>query len=222
MSTDYQHQNITGESIDLPVGKVVCIGGNYADHIKEMSSVVNDEAVFFIKPSTAIVPLTPSFDIPHNLGPCHNELEIAVLLKDKLKNADETQATDAIWGYGVALDLTLRQVQADLKKIGRPWERAKGFDGACPLSPFIAKDEFDDIQNVDFSLTVNQQVRQASNTKYMIRSIAKTLSQMSSCFTLLAGDVIITGTPAGVGPLDAGDKLELRLKPYSFYTQVSS
>lgn len=218
---DYQHQNITGESIDLPVGKVVCIGGNYADHIKEMSSVVNDEAVF-IKPSTAIVPLTPSFDIPHNLGPCHNELEIAVLLKDKLKNADETQATDAIWRYGVALDLTLRQVQADLKKIGRPWERAKGFDGACPLSPFIAKDEFDDIQNVDFSLTVNQQVRQASNTKYMIRSIAKTLSQMSSCFTLLAGDVIITGTPAGVGPLDAGDKLELRLKPYSFYTQVSS
>lgn len=220
--TRYQHQNIAGESIDLPVGKVVCIGGNYADHIKEMSSVVNEDAVFFIKPNTAIVPLSPGFAIPSGLGPCHNELEIAVLLKDKLTHADEAQAENAIWGYGLALDLTLRQVQADLKKIGRPWERAKGFDGACPLSPFIAKTEFDDIQNVDFSLTVNQQVRQASNTKYMIRSITKTLVEMSACFTLLPGDVIITGTPAGVGPLESGDKLALRLNPYTFYTQVSS
>lgn len=222
MNVDYQHLNTAGESIDLPAGKVVCIGGNYADHIKEMSSVVNEDAVFFIKPSTAIAPLMPSFDIPHNLGPCHNELEIAVLLKDKLKNADETQASDAIWGYGLALDLTLRQVQAELKKIGRPWERAKGFDGACPLSPFIAKDEFADIQNIDFSLKVNQQVRQASNTKMMLRSIAKTLSEMSSCFTLLPGDVIITGTPAGVGPLEQGDKLELRLESHLFHTQVRS
>ncbi|MDX5407787.1 MAG: fumarylacetoacetate hydrolase family protein [Chromatiaceae bacterium] len=209
--TLYQHLATDGSAIALPVGKVVCIGQNYQDHIAEMQSKTAPQALFFIKPSTSLCALTPGFSIPVQQGEVHNETELAVLIGKPLKQADYAQVHDAIWGYSLALDLTLRDVQAELKKLGRPWEIAKGFDGACPVGPFISKEQVQHPQQLEFRLSVNGQLRQDGNTANMIRGIHQLISEMSQHFTLLPGDVVLTGTPAGVGPLHSGDTLELQL-----------
>ncbi|WP_143872148.1 fumarylacetoacetate hydrolase family protein [Catenovulum sediminis] len=216
----YFHQDSQGKSIDLPVGKVICIGGNYADHIKEMSSLVTDEPVLFMKPSTAMVRLEPEIKIPTEFGECHNETEIAVLIGTALKNADVTAAENAIWGIGIAQDLTLRALQKRLKSQGRPWERAKSFDASCPLSGFTSKQYFDDLNNIEFSLEVNGKLRQAGNSANMERSIVEVVSLMSQNFTLLPGDVVLTGTPAGVAALSSGDKLSISFDRFNYTSQV--
>lgn len=207
----YQHKDIQGEIIDLPLGKVLCIGQNYQDHIAEMNSKTAPEALFFIKPTTAVVDINLPFVIPEQFGAVHNETELAVLIKAPLTKVTPDQVSEAVWGYGLALDLTLRDQQKKLKELGRPWDIAKGFDGACPLSGFVTADEFADIQQVQFSLSVNGQLRQQGDTRMMIRSVTQIISELSQFFTLLPGDVVLTGTPAGVGPLHAGDQLELVL-----------
>jgi 2-keto-4-pentenoate hydratase/2-oxohepta-3-ene-1,7-dioic acid hydratase in catechol pathway len=207
----YQHQDWQGQAIGLPLGKVVCIGQNYQDHIAEMQSKTAPEALFFIKPATALVPLAPAFSIPSQRGEVHNELELAVLIAKPLKKSGFAEVNEAIWGYGLALDLTLREVQAKLKQLGRPWEIAKGFDGACPMSRLIPKAQVQHPQQLDFSLQVNGELRQQGTSANMIRGITQLISEMSQHFTLLPGDLVLTGTPAGVGPLRAGDTLTLVL-----------
>lgn len=207
----YQHVSLHGEPIALPVGKVVCIGQNYHDHIAEMQSKTAPQALFFIKPSTALCALAPGFSIPQQQGEVHNELELAVLIAKPLKNADAATVNDAIWGYSLALDLTLRELQTQLKQLGRPWEIAKGFDGACPIAGFVEKQQVVAAQQLEFSLTVNHILRQQGNSANMIRSITQIISEMSAHFTLLPGDIVLTGTPAGVGPLHSGDQLQLQL-----------
>lgn len=207
----YQHKDLQGQAIHLPVGKALCIGQNYQDHIAEMNSKTAPEALFFIKPSTAVVDIHQSFPIPDQLGAVHNETELAVLIKAPLTKVTPEQVLDAVWGYGLALDLTLRDQQKKLKELGRPWEIAKGFDGACPVSGFIAADELGDVQQLEFSLRVNGETRQQGDTRMMIRSVTQIISEMSQFFTLLPGDLVLTGTPAGVGPLYSGDQLELTL-----------
>lgn len=211
MEQIYHHKDIHGKYLPFPAGKVVCIGQNYADHIAELNSVTRPEALFFIKPNSALCSVEPSFEIPKQAGPCHNELELAVLISKPLKKVTANKVQDAIWGYGLALDLTLRTVQSKLKQQGRPWELAKGFDGACPISPFINKSEITSPQNSDLVLTVNQQIRQNGNCKDMIRPINELIAQMSQHFTLMPGDVVLTGTPAGVGPLKNSDQLTLTI-----------
>jgi 2-keto-4-pentenoate hydratase/2-oxohepta-3-ene-1,7-dioic acid hydratase in catechol pathway len=207
----YQHKDVQGHAIDLPAGKVLCIGQNYQDHIAEMNSKTAAEALFFIKPNTAVVTINQPFSIPDQLGAVHNETELAVLIKAPLTKVTPQQVLDAVWGYGLALDLTLRDQQKKLKELGRPWEIAKGFDGACPVSGFIAADELGDVQQLEFSLAVNGELRQQGDTRMMIRSVTQIISEMSQFFTLLPGDLVLTGTPAGVGPLYSGDQLELAL-----------
>ncbi|WP_166840906.1 fumarylacetoacetate hydrolase family protein [Rheinheimera pleomorphica] len=217
----YQHRTIDGQAIDLPVGKVVCIGQNYQDHIAEMQSKTAPQALFFIKPATSLCALTPGFSIPQAQGEVHNETELAVLIAKPLKQADFATVNDAIWGYSLALDLTLRDVQAELKKLGRPWEVAKGFDGACPVAGFVEKSQLQHPQQLEFRLTVNGQLRQDGNTANMIRGISQLISEMSQHFTLLPGDIVLTGTPAGVGPLQRGDELQLQLADvFSLTTRV--
>lgn len=220
--SDYQHKSIHSAAINLPVGKVVCIGQNYHDHIAEMKSKTAPEALFFIKPATALCSLAPEFVIPEGKGAVHNETEIAVLIQQRLSYASEHDVKQAIWGYSLALDLTLRDIQAQLKQLGRPWEIAKGFDGACPVAEFIPAAEFTDTDNISFSLKINGQYQQQGNSKDMIRGILQTISEMSQHFTLMPGDIVLTGTPAGVGPLHAGDKLELTMGSLSVTTQVAS
>lgn len=210
----YQHQDYLGNRIDLPVGKVVCIGQNYQDHIHEMGSQTAPEALFFIKPVTALTSLNAPLVIPTDRGAVHNETEIAVLIGQTLCQVSPAQVPAAIWGYSLALDLTLRDVQAKLKQLGRPWDIAKGFDGACPLAGFVPAALVPSPQQLQFSLQVNNQLRQQGDASLMIRHITQIISEMSHWFTLQPGDVVLTGTPAGVGPLLLDDQLTLQLLPW--------
>lgn len=208
----YQHKSSDGQVIDLPVTRAVCIGRNYLDHIAELNNTVPDEALFFMKPAPALCDMSQPVIIPSDLGECHNELELAVLLNKPLKNASEDDVLKAIEGFGLALDLTLRDVQSKLKSEGYPWERAKAFDGSCPLSGFVPAATFSDLSDIHFTLTINGEMKQQGHTAKMIRPLLALIAEMSSVFTLMPGDVILTGTPKGVGPLVAGDSIEASLQ----------
>ncbi|MCS3408450.1 fumarylacetoacetate hydrolase family protein [Serratia sp. AKBS12] len=216
----YQHRDWQGALLDFPVNKVVCVGSNYADHIKEMGSAKSAEPVIFIKPETALCDMRQPIAIPKDLGAVHHEVELAVLIGTPLKQANEDRVARAIAGYGVALDLTLRDLQAGFKKAGQPWEKAKGFDGSCPISGFIPVAEFGDPQNAELKLVVNDVVRQQGNTRDMITPILPLIAYMSRFFTLRAGDIVLTGTPQGVGPMTSGDMLNVSLNGKTLNTRV--
>ncbi|WP_166264151.1 fumarylacetoacetate hydrolase family protein [Marinobacter caseinilyticus] len=209
--TDYQHHWKDGTAVRLPLGKIVCIGRNYAEHARELNNPIPDTPLLFIKPATAAVHLTRPLVLPQNRGTVHFETELAVLIGVPLTNASEKEAQRAILGYGLALDLTLRDVQNQLKEKGQPWERAKGFDGACPLSPFIAAERLKNADHLTFSLDIDGHRQQTGNTADMLNPILPLIAHISEHFTLMPGDVVLTGTPHGVGPLTSGQKLTLQL-----------
>lgn len=192
-------------------GKIVCVGRNYAEHAKELNNPIPSQPILFIKPATSAVPFSPQIAIPTQFGSCHHELEIAILIGKTLSSTSEDNILESIAGIGLGLDLTLRDVQQTLKDKGHPWERAKSFDGACPLSPFISLPEGIDLQNIDLTLTINQQVRQKGNSRDMLFPILPLITEISQWFTLNPGDVVMTGTPSGVGALNVGDQLEAKL-----------
>jgi 2-keto-4-pentenoate hydratase/2-oxohepta-3-ene-1,7-dioic acid hydratase in catechol pathway len=217
----YQHHNWQGALLDFPVSKVVCVGSNYAKHIKEMGSATPDEPVLFIKPESALCDIRQPLVLPQEFGSVHHEVELAILIGSTLRQATEEHVIKAIAGYGVALDLTLRDLQGKLKKAGQPWEKAKGFDNSCPISGFIPANEFSgDPQNSPIVLKINGEVRQQGSTSDMIHKIVPLIAYMSRFFTLRAGDVILTGTPEGVGPLTSGDELEVSFADRSLTTRV--
>ncbi|MGV3344387.1 fumarylacetoacetate hydrolase family protein [Enterobacteriaceae bacterium LUAb1] len=217
----YQHHHWQGELLNYSVSKVVCVGSNYAKHIKEMGNIVPSDPVLFIKPETALCDLTQPLSIPQNRGAVHHEIELAVLIGASLKQSTEDHVVKAIAGYGIALDLTLREVQAACKKDGLPWEKAKAFDNACPLSGFIPVADFQaDPQQSELKLVVNGEVRQYGSTADMIHKIVPLIAFISRFFTLRAGDVVLTGTPEGVGPLVSGDRLSVSLNQYTVNTRV--
>jgi len=195
------------------LGKIVCVGRNYAAHAKELNNPIPSEPILFIKPAASAVELSPSFSIPKEQGSVHHELEIALLIGKPLVNASEDEVADAIAGLGLGLDLTLRDVQAKLKEKGHPWERAKSFDGACPLTDFISLNQVstDDWQDIGLLLEKNGQLQQCGSSAEMLFPILPLIAHMSSHFSLQPGDVILTGTPAGVGPLEVGDSLNCNL-----------
>lgn len=217
----YQHHDWQGALLDYPVGKVVCVGSNYAKHIKEMGSATPTEPVLFIKPATALCDIRQPLSIPQGLGAVHHEVELAILIGSTLRQASEKHVAGAIAGYGIALDLTLRDLQAAYKKAGQPWEKAKAFDNSCPISGFIPGSAFDeDPQDVELMLKVNGEVRQQGSTSDMIHPILPLIAYMSQFFTLREGDIVITGTPEGVGPMASGDRLELSLGKRGVSTRV--
>ncbi|WP_312946686.1 fumarylacetoacetate hydrolase family protein [Superficieibacter sp.] len=217
----YQHHNWQGALLDYPVSKVVCVGSNYAKHIKEMGSATPEEPVLFIKPETALCDIHQPLALLAGHGSVHHEVELAVLIGATLRQASEEHVAQAIAGYGVALDLTLRDVQGKMKKAGQPWEKAKGFDNSCPISGFIPVSEFSgDPQATSLGLKVNGQVRQQGNTADMIHKIVPLIAYMTRFFTLKAGDIILTGTPDGVGPLQSGDELEVNFDGKTLTTRV--
>jgi 2-keto-4-pentenoate hydratase/2-oxohepta-3-ene-1,7-dioic acid hydratase in catechol pathway len=221
LSATYQHHKLNGEPFELPLGKVVCVGRNYIDHIEELNNQVSDIPLLFMKPSTAIVDMQQAIEVPTDKGECHNELEIALLIGSQLSNADIGQASEAIVGVGLGLDLTLRDEQNRLKANGQPWERAKSFDGSCPLSPFIKINSLEQNAHFQFQLLVNGEVVQSGDTTLMLTPMLNLVCEISKHFTLLPGDVVLTGTPKGVGPLHAGDTIEAKLKDqFSISTQV--
>ena len=192
---------------EVGIGKILCIGRNYADHIKELGNETPESPVLFIKPPTSVIGDGDSIVIPSYSNDCHHEAELALLIGKRGTNIPAESAMDYVIGYGVAIDLTLRDVQGELKKKGLPWEIAKGFDTACPLSTFIEAAQVPDPQNLQIRLTVNGIERQNGNTSLMIHRIPAIISCMSAIFTLEPGDVILTGTPPGVSRIVSGDRL---------------
>jgi 2-keto-4-pentenoate hydratase/2-oxohepta-3-ene-1,7-dioic acid hydratase in catechol pathway len=201
---------LDGAPFTAPLGKIVCVGRNYAAHAAELDNPLPDAPLLFIKPATAAAPLEQPLRLPTGQGVVHHELELALLIGAELRNAAPAQALAAVAGIGLALDLTLRELQDQLKRQGHPWERAKAFDGACPLSGFLAPGSLD-LQALKLQLWRNGQLQQDGDTGQMLWPAATLLSEISRCFTLLPGDVVCTGTPAGVGPLVSGDHLQLLL-----------
>lgn len=216
----YQHQYLDGTRIHFPMGKVVCVGRNYAAHAKELNNPVPTEPLLFIKPGSCVVALDDSFSIPNDeRGAVHYEAEIAVLIGKPLSrrpNAEEV--LDAISGFAPALDLTLRELQDKLKAKAYPWEVAKSFDGACVLAPFVPGDAVADLTDLGIRLSLNGELRQDGNSRDMLNPILPLIQYICGHFSLQAGDVILTGTPVGVGPLTAGDVLDLQLVDHSRFS----
>lgn len=207
----YAHRYQDGQSCNLPVGKVVCVGRNYAAHARELGNAVPEAPILFLKPTTAVVSLELPIALPKGRGDCHHETEVTILIGKPLKNASEAECLAAIAGVGLGLDLTLRDVQNTLKKNGHPWEVAKAFDGAAPLSTFLSLEKVGDLREIRFSLQVNGVERQAGHAADMITPILPLMAFISQIFTLEPGDVVMTGTPEGVAALRSGDRLSLTM-----------
>ena len=215
----YQHQYVDGTRIHFPLGKVVCIGRNYAEHAKELDNPVPTEPLLFIKPGSCVVPLEGGLSVPTARGPAPYQAAIAALLGTPLSTKpSREEVLDAISGFAPALDLTLRDKQAELKSKGLPWEIAKSFDGAAVIAPFVVSSTFADLTDIGIRLTINGEVRQDGNSSAMLNPIVPMIQHMAGCFSLQAGDVILTGTPVGVGPLNVGDEIVLELPGASRFT----
>jgi len=200
--------NMQGQDRPIAIGKIVCVARNYAEHARELGNPVPEQAVLFIKPASSIPGADGAIIIPPYARECHHEIELAVLIGRTGKAIATGEALAHVAGYGVALDMTLRDVQAGLKAKGLPWEIAKAFDTSCPLSTFVPAAQIPDPQQLRLKLTVNGALRQDGTTAHMLRPVAQLISEVSNYFTLEAGDILLTGTPAGVGPVQSGDQLE--------------
>lgn len=216
----YQHRFFDQGPCFLPVGKAVCVGRNYADHAKELGNDVPETPILFMKPNTAFCDLEKGFSIPTHLGECHFETELTVLIGERLSKASLTECKLAIAGLGIGLDLTLRDVQNKLKEKKQPWEFAKAFDNAAPLSPFLRAHQFHDLENIHFSLIIDGKTRQVGDSGDMLTPILPLLSYISRHFTLLPGDIVMTGTPKGVGPLHSGEQLQVTIENTIFSSHI--
>ncbi len=198
-----------GES--LHVGKILCLGRNYAEHIREMKAEVAPVPVVFIKPSTALVESGGSVVIPPISNDLHHEVELVVVIGRPGSGIPAEEAMAYVAGYAVGLDMTLRDVQADAKKRGLPWSVAKGFDTSAPLSAPVRREQVGDPHALTIDLRVNGSVRQSSNTGHMIMRIPGIIAYCSTVFSLEAGDLIFTGTPEGVGRVVPGDRIDAHI-----------
>lgn len=186
--------------------KLICIGRNYSEHAKELGNAIPQRPVIFLKPDTAVLK-GDDFYIPEFSQEVHHEVEVLVKISKGGKYIQPENAHKHYEQIGLGIDFTARDLQAQLKAEGLPWEIAKGFDGAAVVSDFYPKTDYD-LQNLDFSLRKNGEFVQQGNTAQMLFSIDAMLAYVSQFFTLRVGDVLFTGTPAGVGPVKPGDVLE--------------
>lgn len=195
----------------FPIGKIVCLARNYAEHARELGNETPAAPVLFMKPASSVIGDGETVRIPDYSEECHYEVELAVLIGTQARNTGEEKALDCVAGYGVAIDMTLRDVQNQLKAKGLPWEIAKGFDTSCPLSDFVPAASIADPHALKLKLAVNGEVRQNGTSSDMINRIPQIIAHISAIFTLEPGDVILTGTPAGVGPVQAGDTMDAEI-----------
>jgi 2-keto-4-pentenoate hydratase/2-oxohepta-3-ene-1,7-dioic acid hydratase in catechol pathway len=187
--------------------KLICVGRNYVDHIHELNNEQPDDPVIFLKPETALPLRHEPFFYPDFSKDVHHEVEVLVKISRVGKNIDQKFAHKYYDEIGIGIDFTARDVQSKLKAKGLPWELAKAFNGSAPISNFIPKTEFPDLQNLNFRLDVNGQTRQQGNTSLMLFKIDYLISFVSRYFMLQQGDILFTGTPKGVGPVQIGDTL---------------
>ncbi len=188
--------------------KIICVGRNYTDHIKELENNKPKEPVLFLKPDSSIILNNKPFFIPDFSQNIHYELELIIKISRLGKHIQEKFSPKYYDFIGLGIDFTARDLQSDLKSKGLPWEKSKAFDGSCFISKWINKSEFNDVNNLNFNLNKNGKTVQKTNSKLMLWKIDELISYISTFFTLKIGDVIFTGTPAGVGNVSIGDNLE--------------
>jgi len=187
--------------------KILAIGRNYVEHINELNNERPEKPVVFLKPDTAVIKDNAPFYYPTFSSEIHHEIELVLKIGREGKNIDKKFAYKYYDQIGIGIDFTARDLQDEAKQKGLPWAIAKGFDGSAPVSMFIAKKEFSNLQNLNFGLKVEGIVRQRGNTKFMLFSFDYILAYVSTFFTLKKGDLIFTGTPKGVGPVKVGERL---------------
>ncbi|PVW16363.1 fumarylacetoacetate hydrolase family protein [Marixanthomonas spongiae] len=188
--------------------KIICVGRNYTDHISELKNEKPTDPVLFLKPDTAILLKKQPFFIPHFSEEVHHEVEILVKINKIGKHIDRKFAHKYYDEIGLGIDFTARDLQAELKGKGLPWEKAKAFDGAAVIGNFLPKETFKDIDDISFSLEKNGETVQKASTKMMLWKIDELIEYISKYFTLKIGDVIFTGTPSGVAKVQAEDRLD--------------
>jgi acylpyruvate hydrolase len=187
--------------------KIICIGRNYADHAKELNNSVPDNPLFFLKPDTALLAKTKDFYLPDFTNNLHYECEVVVRIDKVGKNIQEKFASNYYSEIGLGIDFTARDIQEECKQKGMPWERAKSFDNSSPIGDFFISKKDLNLENIHFKLEKNGTQVQIGETKNMIFTIDKIISYVSQFITLKVGDLIYTGTPSGVGPVNIGDQL---------------
>lgn len=187
--------------------KIICVGRNYAEHIAELNNERPDAPVIFMKPETALLRDNEPFYYPDFSQDIHHEVELVVKISRMGKHIEEKFAHKYYDEIGIGIDFTARDVQSKLKAKGLPWELAKAFNGSAPVSEFVPKSEFSDLQNITFSMDVNGETRQVGNSSMMLYSIDYLISFVSQYFTLKTGDLLFTGTPKGVSAVQVGDLL---------------
>ncbi|TPN84720.1 fumarylacetoacetate hydrolase family protein [Aquimarina algicola] len=187
--------------------KLICIGRNYTAHIEELENEKPTDPVVFIKPDTSILLKKQPFFIPDFSNDIHYEVEILVKINKVGKHIDRKFAHKYYDEIGLGIDFTARDLQSQLKSKGLPWEKAKSFDGAAVVGEWLPKEKFDNVDDINFCLKKNDEIVQEGNTQLMLWKIDEIIEYVSKFFTLKIGDIIFTGTPAGVGPVQAEDRL---------------
>ena len=206
--TYYRFQDSTTH---VRIGKIICLARTYTEHAREMNAVVTEDPLLFLKPTSSVIFNHDTIIIPKRSQCLHHEVELGVIIGKKGKQIEEKKAFQHVLGYLVALDITARDIQSVAKKNGWPWAIAKGFDTFAPLSDAVRKEKIPNPQNLDLTLKINGVTKQAANTNQMMYSIERIISFISEIMTLERGDLILTGTPEGVGDIREGDVLEARL-----------
>ena len=197
---------------DFPVHRIYCVGRNYAEHAVEMGFTGREPPFFFLKPADAVVPVhegeTGTIDYPSLTRNFHHEIELVVAIGHGGRNIAAADAPSHIWGYAVGLDMTRRDLQGEMKKQGRPWCIGKAFDHSAPIGPLVPRARTGELLAGRISLAVNGSIKQQGDLRELIWSVNETIEQLSAAWDLAPGDLIFTGTPAGVGPVVSGDLME--------------
>lgn len=195
---------VSGTQDRFPVRRIYCVGRNYLEHVREMGNDEREPPIFFQKPADAVVESGAVIAFPTVTANLHHEVELAVALGGNGSNIAEGDALSHVWGYGVAIDLTRR----DLQIKGKPWEVAKSFDRSCPCGPLSPVGAVGHIEAGRIALAVNGETRQESDIGLLIWKLPEIIARLSALFELRPGDLILTGTPHGVGPLEPGDRID--------------
>jgi len=207
--TDYIFKD--GVKRNVTIGKLVCLARTYKKHAEEMNSEVAKDPVLFLKPASSVIFNGESIIIPEMSKCLHHEVEMGIVIGKRCKKVSKEEALDYVLGYLVGLDITARDIQSDAKKKGWPWDIAKGFDTFAPISDVVLKAEVQDPNNLDILLKVNGEIKQKSNTNNMSYSVEQIIEFISHIMTLESGDLIMTGTPEGVGEIVTGDVIDAEL-----------
>ena len=198
--------------------KIICIGRNYIDHIKELSNQKPMNPVVFLKPDSAVIAKNQNFIIPSFSNEIHHEVELVIKINKVGKHIDKSFSHKYYDEIGLGIDFTARDIQSNLKEKGHPWEKSKAFDSSCMVGNFLKKEKLEDISKIEFSLKKNNEIVQSGCSNDMLWKIDELISYVSQYFTLKIGDLIFTGTPSGVSKVESGDILEGYISSIKMFT----